>query len=131
MSFGDAAASWDAVNRERVKEDTWGHLAPKRDSEYTIHAFVTGGVHACERTPVFVSLDTGRKLTSSPWLFDALQELADKLWNDDDHSGKLREFKGTMHNYRFKGQVRTVFECKTMTVGGYDWEAVDFKPRRD
>jgi len=107
--FDEAFAPIEHANRVAVITATWGHLAPKRGSEYRIHGFVAADVYN-ESNPVFIKLDQGRSLSDSPWLYNALHALLPFLWNDKSHSGTVREFEGTMKNYKFVGKVRTAFD---------------------
>lgn len=65
--------------RQQVMQDTWGHLAPQRGKSYKgIMVYAHGGYGD------IVLLDaTFENLSSSPWLFEAMQEYIGENCKDE------------------------------------------------
>ena len=103
--WDETAASIAAINKDRVYQDTWGHLAPKTNTTYR-------GVITCAkshfesgRTQV---LDIDLKgLESSPWLYEAVEDM---LWQLDEKlkAGCAYVIQTTFRNYRFWTKLKEI-----------------------
>lgn len=105
MSLWDAFAPAEARDRERVTEDTWGHLAPEKNKKYEGRiVFAVGclGIDDLNPTALVCKFDG---LDSSPWFYDCLQEW---LQNQKTEAGCTYEFKGHFRNYKFVGKVKKI-----------------------
>jgi hypothetical protein len=107
MSLGDAFAEYEAHYKEEVMRQTWGHLAPKRNKRYKGRVVFAVGCFSSDYlnpTPIVCEF---KDLESSPWFYSALNEYLQSLKVEE---GKVYEFTGKFCNYKFEGEVRTVFD---------------------
>ena len=92
--------------RQRVSEDTWGHMAPIKNKTYkgrivyAIGCFNSGRLNP---TPLICNLDG---LSSSPWFYSALQEQLSDHPEEFRQDGCVYEWVGTFRNYEFSGTIR-------------------------
>lgn len=113
-SFGSVLASIDADNHRKMYEETWGHLAPKKGSQYDcVYIWAVGERGDDELNPTLIYSKT--TLSDSPWEFDffarAISHWGDrygtrkkpygKCWK----SGVVVMFCGTFKNYRAEGTL--------------------------
>ena len=86
--------------RERVMDETWGHLAPKKNRTYRGTMVIAVGCYGDDAlNPTVIQTDWG-ELDSSPWWFDAMQRYISDLGLEE---GKVYKWQGTFRNYVFKG----------------------------
>jgi hypothetical protein len=100
MAYSEVFAPIEAHNRECVRQDTFGHLAPEKNRSYKGRilfiksAFCSGSITIVNYD--FVGLE------SSPWLYDAVYDELDKF--DGLNEGSVYEWHTTFRNYRFYGK---------------------------
>ncbi len=94
--------------KQDVMQDTFGHLAPKKGQSYKGTMIYAHG----EYGDIVLLASDFKKLDSSPWLFDAMQE----------YLGEHCEEEGV---YKWKGQFTKIHDG-TYCFGG-KIERLDFK----
>ncbi len=108
QTFADVFAPVEARYRAQVEEETWGHLAPRRNRTYQGHiVFAVGCFGNDPLNPVALECDFG-ELESSPWFFDALEDF---MRAQEKPEGTVHRFDGTFRNYVFRGKVRQLRLC--------------------
>lgn len=122
MGLEHVAPSIEAMNREIVLKQTFGHLAPKKNTTYRGHVVWSLGVFGSEYlNPTVLECELG-ELQSSPWFFDALMDFLGKIHDNkpngefwsvherrDATEGRIFRWDGTFRNYTFCGKVRELF----------------------
>lgn len=101
MSFSSACIQWEAKQKEKVMEDTWGHLVPKKNHTYhgyIVFCWASNG----DLTPIDYDFTD---LPGSPWLLTAI---IDFIGDNAKQQCKVYRFDGTFRNYVFKGIVKEV-----------------------
>lgn len=112
MSAATMAEAWapvEAVYREAVTQETWGHLAPEKNKTYLVTLVYAVGIFGDDSlNPTVLQCDLSGGLDSSPWLYEALQDF---LWsfNGQNDEGGVYRFVGKLRNYKFRG-TRTKIE---------------------
>jgi len=74
QTFMEAFAPAEAVYKAQVMENTWGHLAPKKDVTYRgriVYAVGCFGNDPLNPTPLVCEF---KNLDSSPWFFNAMND---------------------------------------------------------
>lgn len=105
MPWTDVFIPIEQANREIVRQNTWGHLAPKKDKRYKGRIVYAVGCFGDDPlNPTVLSCDLGN-LDSSPWFFDALMDF---LGKQEKKAGCVYEFIGTFCNYAFRGKIKTI-----------------------
>lgn len=107
MAWTDAFAPHEARYRSQVMQETWGHLAPKKNKRYKgriVYAVGCFGSDHLNPYPTFCEFDD---LDSSPWFYHSLIEF---LENQENEPGCIYEFVGTFRNYEFVGQRRLLID---------------------
>jgi hypothetical protein len=98
--------------RIQVQEDTFGHLAPKKNTTYRGHVIFAIGCYDCgELNPTPLSVEFG-DLPDSPWFYDALIDLLSEDQGVDKQrfaAGHVYRFDGSFRDYVFRGKFR---ECE-------------------
>jgi len=113
QTMADVFAPVEARNYEIVCQNTWGHLAPRRNKTYRGSlVFAVGAFGNDPLNPTLLTMDFG-DLDSSPWLFDAMEEFARAQKGEP---GAVYRFDGTFRNYQFKGVVRRLTLVMTEDV---------------
>lgn len=105
MSVADAFYPAVSFYAEKVKEATWGHLAPIKNKKYKgsiIFAFGCYDSGYLNPTPLSVEFDG---LEDSPWLYEAIDDFLGE-YSGADKEGKVFRFDGCFKNYHFEGSVR-------------------------
>jgi hypothetical protein len=105
MGLKDIANSISLMNYESITQETFGHLAPHKNTTYKGEIIVAVSTYdSCN--PVILDM-TWNMLEDSPWIYDAVKEY---LWKLDEsfESGKVYKIKATFRNYRFWGKPK---EC--------------------
>lgn len=98
----DAFAPVEARYRAQVLEDTWGHLAPRKNKAYRGHViFALGCFGSDALNPTVLVCEIG--LDGSPWFFDALIDFCHSLGGEE---GGVYRWDGAFRNYEFTGMVR-------------------------
>jgi hypothetical protein len=106
-----AFAPVEAANREAVKQETWGHLAPTRNQKYVGHFIFAVGCFGDDPLNPIVLKCEFEGLNESPWFFDCLNDYLMEKWgtghNEEyKNAGKVFRFDGHFRNYKFVGKVR-------------------------
>lgn len=103
QTMADVFAPVEAKYREQVMQETWGHLAPKKNKTYKCSITWALGCFGSEcLNPTVLSCEAG-ELDGGPWFYDAL---IDFLHEYSEEEGAVFRFDGTFRNYAFKGKVR-------------------------
>lgn len=105
MSIASAMAPIEAINKEIVMQDTWGHLAPIKNKTYSGHFTYASSCFGANN-PIMLSFEF-KDLDSSPWLYNALQDL---LYSLKTEPGIVYKFEGTIRNYKFKGDISQLLD---------------------
>jgi len=103
MSYAEVFAPIEAVYKERVMRDTWGHLAPKRGEIYNgwilfgTNAFGSMNAQLLDAEWVCPS----EKMKSNPWIYEDINEyLLSKMGNKSKFKeGCVYLFTGTYRLY--------------------------------
>lgn len=120
MGLKDIAPFIGHDNYVAVSKDTWGHLAPKRNTTYSgFIRFAVGIFGSDDLNPTVIECELNHgddELHSSPWFYDALAELlsdwaaAGRYGNAPlsipVDAGGIYEWRGTFRNYKFRGELR-------------------------
>lgn len=87
----------EAHNRESVAQNTWGHLAPKKNKTYRGKMLIS---HSEYSTGITITAMEWEGLPDSPWLYDSVNDF---LWNNRKFipSGGVYIAQITMRNYRY------------------------------
>lgn len=120
-----AFAPAEAAFREVVMQETWGHLAPKKNKTYEGRiVYAMGCYDSGELNPTVLVADFAG-LSDSPWFYNALGDLLDELsWKPEraypprkGHGkvGCVYEWTGTFRNYKFEGTVRLLTDTNIRT----------------
>ncbi len=103
-AFGPAEAKYKSI----VMQDTWGHLAPTKNTTYkgeiVFAESIYGdmGVLKCD----FKSFK-GKVLDDSPWFYECLYDF---LWAIEDRKeGVVYKWTGKFKNYEFTGRLEAMF----------------------
>lgn len=109
--IADAFAPAEAHYKELVIQETWGHLAPKKNKTYkgkVVYAVGCFGNDNLNPIPIrseFMGLD------SSPWFYDALNEFLQDLPEEQRKEGCVYEWLGTFRNYKLSGIIKLVYKA--------------------
>lgn len=130
MNYMEAAMQ-PALEKYRcdVLEDTWGHLAPKRNIIYrgkitfALGCYDSGHLNPTILDATLVSRKYG-ELSDSPWFYDAVNDfLSDSIcdhtvWDKEEngwkrklHVGNVYQFEGYFRNYEFVGTIKNVYSA--------------------
>ncbi len=97
---------------EEVLQETWGHLAPRKNATYYGSITYAVGCYGNDRlNPTILQVEfkthDGQTLEDSPWFFNELQEF---IHSDacPKQSGQVYRFTGTFRNYKFNGKGVTL-----------------------
>ena len=114
MSYAEAFAPIEAVYKERVMRETWGHLAPKRGTIYK--GWILFGTNAFgSMNPQLLDAEfkAGKNvLDSSPWSYEDIENYLYKRDNKFK-PGCVYKFEGTYRIYKngthsFIGKFRKI-----------------------
>lgn len=106
MPWTDAFAPVEAKYREDVLQDTWGHLAPKKNKTYRGYLTFAIGCYdhgSSNPTPLKVQFPG---LDHSPWLYDFIHEQLQNWQNGKGRRRRTKERFAVGHVYRFDGVFR-------------------------
>lgn len=102
QTMADAWAPVEAHYRAQVFEETWGHLAPRKNKSYRGHiTFALGCFGNDPLNPTVLACEIG--IDSSPWFFDAMIDFLQSLKCEE---GGVYRWEGAFRNYEFKGAVQ-------------------------
>ena len=105
MTIAEQFAPAEARDKERVMQNTWGHLAPEKNKAYDGHfVYAVGCFGADDLNPTVIAFEFG-DLDSSPWLHEAL---CDFVRSQKSKSGDVCRFDGKFKNYKFIGTIKTI-----------------------
>jgi hypothetical protein len=108
-TFGEQFNKHDEMYREAVMQDTWGHLAPKKNKIYKGRVvFAIGCYDSGDLNPTPLTSDF-EDLSSSPWFYDALHDFLRNLPEKYRETGCVYEWVGTFKNYQLEGKINTIF----------------------
>jgi hypothetical protein len=113
-TFGDALAACEEIYRQVVLEETWGHLAPKKNKTYKGRVvYATGCYDNGDLNPTPLSCNL-KGLDSSPWFYSAIHEWLQDLPEEYRKEGCVYEWRGTFRNYEFNGKVTLILDGNTV-----------------
>lgn len=102
MSFQSVCNEYTAVMRERVTQDTFGHLAPSKNTTYKGEIFfAVSPFGGCNKNILLIDFNMG-DLDSSPWFYNALNEYIDGIGQSLETGAYT--IQCTVRNYRFWSQ---------------------------
>lgn len=103
QTMADVWAPITARYRLQVMQQTWGHLAPRKNKTYAGRIVFALGCYDCgELNPTPLACDFPG-LDDSPWFYDALIEFLESLGGE---AGDVYQWTGFFRNYEFKGQLQ-------------------------
>ena len=103
QTFAIALEAAEAPYREVIFRETYGHLAPDKNRTYRGHVtFAVGCFGSDNLNPTAMECEFG-DLESSPWFFDAIQEL---LRSQEVEVGCVYRWDGSFRNYKFRGAIK-------------------------
>ena len=100
--FADAFLPAEARDRERVMQETWGHLAPQKNKTYAGRIVYAVGAFGDDPLNPTMLVCEFKGLDDSPWFFDAVAEFIGSR-SQENETGNVYEFRGTFRNYKFFG----------------------------
>jgi hypothetical protein len=104
--WAETFAPIDAHNREVINQQTWGHLAPLKNTSYKGIVLFTKSAY---RSGTIDLLDTKfNDLEDSPWLYDFLHEHLYTL--PDIEYGAVYQLNCTFRNYRIYGKPKLIYK---------------------
>ena len=97
----EVCAPVEAHNRNVVLGNTWGYLAPQKNTTYRGKLLVSCSVYR-SGTQEIIDMEW-ENLEDSPWLYDSVN---DWLWGlrDKMERGSIYRIEATFRNYRFWGK---------------------------
>lgn len=103
MSYNSAFAPALAKYKRDVHALTWGHLAPLKNTSYSISIlFVVSGYGNLGNTLIDSKLP--ENLKDSPWLYDSMNDYIEKF----DLPDGVYLIKGTFRNFRWYGKPKNI-----------------------
>lgn len=109
QNIAEAFALAEARYKAAVMEETWGHLAPKKNKTYKGFIVFAVGCYGNDPLNPVILLCEFKDLDASPWFFDAM---SDFLANHKEEIGNVYRFDGSFRNYLFKGKIKGVWTGK-------------------
>ena len=97
-TWAETLAPIDAHNREVANQDTWGHLAPVKNTTYKGEILFCKSEY-CSGSITLIS--SKFELNSSPWFYDAIYEFLYSFKNLEE--GTVYKLNATFRNYRWWG----------------------------
>jgi hypothetical protein len=101
MPWTDAFKPVEEMYGEKVKRETFGHLAPEKNKVYRAEILFTLGEYG-DYAIIRAKIEG---LDDSPWLFD---DMMDFMCEEAKEEGCVYRFHGTYRNRRFRGKVEKV-----------------------
>lgn len=105
MPWTDAFAPAENLYRQKVMEETWGHLAPKKNKTYKGRIVFATGIFGNDNLNPTALLCEFKGLDSSPWFYDCMAEF---LSENHGEPGGVYLFEGNFKNYVFEGEIKTI-----------------------
>ena len=105
MSMADAFAPIEAHYRAQIQAETWGHLAPKKNTTYRGRFVYAVGCYGNDHLNPTVLVCEFADLDDSPWFVEALLEF---IRVQAFEVGYVYEFRGSVKNYVFRGHITTI-----------------------
>ena len=92
---------YEATQHERITQNTWGHLAPNKNTTYRGQVlFCKSEYNSGSITLISTLFDA---LDSSPWFYDSIH---DYLYSIDGlEDGTVYKLNATFRNYRWWGKI--------------------------
>lgn len=107
MSLASALAQYDSVYASKVRDATWGHLAPRRHVKYRGHIVFAVGCYD-DLNHVVIDCEfkdrKGKALDDSPWFYEHLHDFVGSDQNRGT-AGNVYRFDGAFCNYVFTGTI--------------------------
>lgn len=104
QTWAETFAPIDAHNRETINRDTWGHLAPEKNTTYRGKLlFCKSEFNSGSITLIGSKFET---LDSSPWFYDSVHEFLYSFEELED--GAVYELNATFRNYRWWGKPKKI-----------------------
>jgi hypothetical protein len=104
QSWGKVFAPIDAANKDAVLQNTWGHLAPQKNTTYR------GKLLFCKseyNSGSITLISSKMVIDSSPWFYDSVYEF---LYSFDElEYGHVYQINATWRNYKWWGKPVKVF----------------------
>lgn len=96
-----AFAPIDAANREAISQNTWGHLAPNKNTTYKGYIlFCKSEYNSGSITLISTKFDG---LDSSPWFYDAIHDYLYSIKGLNE--GAVYKLTATFRNYRWWSKI--------------------------
>ncbi len=103
QTWAETFAPIEARNRNIIYYQTWGHLAPVKNTSYKCKIlFIVSAYNSGTKTVVDTCL--GNSLQDSPWFYDSMIEYLDKFTLD----AGVYIIDGSFRNIRFYGNPKKV-----------------------
>lgn len=112
ITFGDTLAKAEAPYIRAVFNETWGHLAPKRNKTYkgrivyAIGCYDSGHLNP---TPITVELPG---MDDSPYFYEAINEWLQDIEEEFREEGCVYEVVGHFKNYKFVGAINLILNTE-------------------
>lgn len=108
MGLANVAAQYIADRKQEIKIETWGHLAPHKNTKYPIQLIaVVGYFNEDVLNPVVLRVENDGPWYS-PWFYESVREFLSERIGKEANEGKLFRFEGHWRNYRFIGKFREI-----------------------
>jgi hypothetical protein len=101
----EAFAPIKAANRDIVYENTWGHLAPKKNTNYKGAIWFATSSFGDGVTLINFEF---KNLDSSPWFYDAIIEHINELKTEENTVYRVDTI---FKNYKFKSSIIQLLSC--------------------
>lgn len=111
QNLADAFAPAEERNRQRVIEETWGHLAPKKNKSYAGRIVFAIGCYdsgSLNPTPLVCDL---KGLDDSPFFCAAIVEWLQELPEEHRQPGCVYAWRGAFRNYEFSGTITRLLDA--------------------
>jgi len=110
MGLGAVLQEIENHNRRIVAEETWGHLAPRKNKKY--RGRIVYALEAYHSRTLRILISDFEELGCSPWFYNAIHSFIAKLDEDKyQQEGCVYEWKGTFRNYVMEGETRLLLDA--------------------
>lgn len=110
-SFGDTLAEYEAIQKEIVCRETFGHLAPQEDRAYP--GRIVFGASPYWSQGVVILFCEFEGLGDSPWFYEAVNDF---ISDQENKAGCVYEFMGQIRNYEFTGKLKMLTDFNKATT---------------
>jgi len=113
--YASIAAAANQPYDDAILQDTWGHLAPKKNVSYKCEILFSCsdfGNDPC----IPIDFNFEHNLESSPWLYECVQDLISKFKLNQERKAGIYLFKGTFRNFRWYGNPKLIYELKPFST---------------